>query len=341
MMPIPQKLSNFLALIDKYTQDVNQFVLADWEQNRDEFNQCYTEIYKRWFPTAKEYSDEHVAGQIFLRQVKTKSLKLYYQIEMYAFLKSVKRIDQQVIDLAKKPDLTALLFCVQMMRELVREGIEYLNYVSVETEKKSRNYGIGKRGVLGSKELFDTAIMLLYEDFNPKRLGGFALAPTSVMVLRQAVEVRLRNAFGIHAIYEQDGRVAKTPQKFFFFFIKAHAESITLPIGLPIIEAIFDWTQTFVHGGILKQTWDIEWAFHILAPLFAGTKNANGGWHYLGSIQIKKELIDNRLIEINKLLGRRIDKLTWWRRLWERVKHKQMDPVILETLNSPDASVIA
>lgn len=324
MASVPKELLNFYNLIENYIKGNVNFILEDWETNRNEFQVYFTTIYKKWFPRTKDYTDKHIGGQIFKKSVMTKDLKSYYKYEMYACLRSIDRINQQIVDLFKKDEFKALPLYIKLMRELVIEGIEYLNYVSIVTEGKTRNYGMFKRGIVNSKELFDSAFMLFYSDFNLNRFGGFALAPSSVMVLRQAIELRLRNAFGIYFILEQNGSPVKIPQKFFFSFIKVHAASVELPVDLSIIENIFDWTQTFVHGGIMKQTWEVEWAFYLLKPLFDGAKEPEGSWHNLGSIKIEKQLIDNLQNEINSSLGR-----------LEKSKY-----VILD-LKAPDALVLS
>ncbi|MCL5068847.1 MAG: hypothetical protein M1368_10930 [Thaumarchaeota archaeon] len=302
----PRELMDYFNLTEQYCSDPAAFNKDEWEKKQNEFITFYTSLYKTWYPRSKQYDDAHVAGQIFKKQLQTKDLRSYYMYQMYAFLKTLERLNDKIaINVNKKKD-DHLKRDLEFARELIIEGIEYINSVSFTTEGKSRNYGIGKRGLLNSKELFDTAEMLLYQDYNLKRLGGFVLSPSSTMVLRQAIEIRLRSIYGIRFIYEQDGRLSKIPQKFFLDFTKLQIKNknVQFPIEVVLVEHIFDWTQSYVHLAIMKQSWEIEWAFFLIRPLFEAGKADDGTWNYLGAVRVRKSLIDNLVVEISSALHR-------------------------------------
>jgi len=302
----PRDLMDFFNLTEQYSSNPLSFDKIEWEKKQKDFLTFYTSLYKTWYPKSKQYDDAHVAGQIFKKQLQTKDLKSYYKYQMYAFLKTLERLNDKIAINVNKTKDDYLKWDLEFGRELIIEGIEYLNSVSFTTEGKSRNYGIGKRGLLNSKELFDTAEMLLYQDYNVKRLGGFALSPSSTMVLRQAIEIRLMSIYGIRFIYEQDGRLSKIPQKFFLDFTKLQIKNknVQLPIEIALVENILDWTQSYVHLAIMKQSWEIEWAFFLIKPLFEAGEADDGTWNYLGAVRVRKSLIDNLVVEISSSLNR-------------------------------------
>jgi len=181
--------------------------------------------------------------------------------------------------------------------------------------------------------------MLFSGDFNERRFGNFVIRPTSIVLLRQAIEIRLRSAVKVNMIKEASGSPAKIPQKVFFWLFKAHPKDVILPLEISLIEKIFDWTQPYIHGGLLQWSWEIEWAHHLLEPLFASAK-VGSGFHYLGNIKVRKSFVDDLEKEINKLLGRQPRPSTKLGRFCAKF-HKLTDPPVkIEWLSSADAEVI-
>ena len=328
---IPNELNDFRKYIELFYKKPRNIKLREWISLSNKYLTYYSTLYDKWFPRAKNLSTEYIVGQIFKQQIKTKDSKTFYKCDMYAFIESFKRVNEKILEMKRGRKYKELDGYIKNFREMIIEGIEYLNYLSVHTEGKSRNYGIWKTTRLTSKELFDASIMLWIGDRHPFRIGFSSITPTSVMVLRQAIEVRLRNALGIHGIQCQNGRNKKLPQKFFFEFIKRHSDKIELPVELSIIEKIFDWTQTYVHGGVLKRTWEVELAFHLISPLFATEHYPNGGGHYLGKVKVKKELIDQIDNEINKLLESYESK---------RGTKSPFEPCLIQKISEPDATIL-
>jgi hypothetical protein len=146
-----------------------------------------------------------------------------------------------------------------------------------------------KQNILSGSDSFKSSLGL--------KMGLLACNPfsyfnTSVFLIRQSIELRIKNALGINYIHHEDGSIIKFPGDKLMDFIFSKPE-IELPdIKKSILKKIHEWTQYFVHGGYILNLWQIDIAHTLLLPFFTvGEKDGSMSIH--GSIRIKKEYYES------------------------------------------------
>ena len=262
------------------------------------------------FPGIKNYKDEHIAEQIFHRERERKDLKEWAKYELVA----AKRLFEWSRDLIKAnavdPQITSLVevemkFLKDVFTELMVLIEEAYFYVRAESAKFG---GWKKRNVIHSDEIFFASRMLSKEMIIEKERGHFAIRPTSIFLIRQAIEIRIKNGLGIDIITEKSGKLVKLPVEVLLQILekvqKNNPQSIDFPIKISILKKIIKWSNYYIHGGFSPFLWDIVWAQHILKPLFS--RGSYKKWHSrYGAIKITKGCYDSIDKMIKKLMNRK------------------------------------
>jgi len=152
-------------------------------------------------------------------------------------------------------------------------------------------YGAWSRRTEHPFEVFKRAEQAVYGGFSG--LTHDDRAPyTPVAVLRTAIELRIRSAFGIQ------GYIDPTNDNFLpidlarlFDEIRNHLPKIDFAVDFHDIVKIYRWSNFYLHGGWRDFVWVPGFALQFLRPLFADrTTLPNGGWDIDGGIRMPREV---------------------------------------------------
>lgn len=278
--------------------------------------------YKLWFGDLKEYSDEHIAHQIFFGERETSQMKTWVQYELCALMRSLERIYTLILSHYQEAGFGQYIYdTVKILQEVLTEAVPFLDYGHYHVTGKSAGYGWGKRNVINSLEVFEASKMLFRESIY-NIIGDFAVRPTSVFLIRQAIELRIKNALGIRTITDTNGEIQKVSGEKLLPLLTEKPEMVELPVDPSLLPKIWGWSNYWVHGGFAPYTWEIEWAHHILRSLFSRGSHGN---HYsvFGSIKIKRQYYDALEEHIKKL-----------------VRPKDPNSVVVERMEHPESIII-
>ncbi|NQT66329.1 MAG: hypothetical protein HQ569_01985 [Actinobacteria bacterium] len=293
MGKVPTHIKGLRDFLKRISDNEKLLYSIEFDTSFKNYLNYMTKLYKEWFPKAKLYSDEHIAEKLFVKEVSIKDIKHYIKYQLFALIQSCKRIYSSINtykkDIKNQPQLFDEL---GLIMEISFETIVFLDWGEYYIKGKQANYGCIKRNVLYSIEIFSASKMILRKRLYEKSLGSFVVRPTSVFLLRQSIEIRLKNAFGIETIYYKDGKIyKKRVGELLFKLLKDAKDYIDFPIKISILEKIYKWTNYYIHNGLIPNTWEIEWAQYILEPLFSSGINCKTRSLY-GSIKIKKIYYD-------------------------------------------------
>lgn len=327
----PAELMDISHAIGRWIQS-ERFDYDEYQRRIEAFLREYQSIYGTWYPKAKPYTDEHIALNIFEEQPRSQQMRHWCRYHMFALMKSLNRLNENIghLEREKRDAKHGLREKMSFMKaetvrisrevrglpipervnrttnelglvdQLVREAVEFLNTASLYMEGKSRNYGLFNWGIVGSDEPFDAAQLILRESLEKNRRGSYAFRPSATFLLRQSLELRLKNMFSVSLAMKKDGTVIKFPGYAFIDIIRNHPNEIDFPIAPAILDRIHEWTQYYIHGGFRPFVWTIEWAYYLLAPLFQGGSSIDTKSIY-GAVKIKKSLwnqIDNEVLGV-------------------------------------------
>ncbi len=114
--------------------------------------------------------------------------------------------------------------------------------------------GVGKNRFETPMALYHSALQLIYGNLRP-----FAFADNhsdaAINQLRMAIELRLRDGFGIFAKTDKSGDVVPLPLKTIIEAIKIHKTDIDFAVPFEHIERLYGWANIYMHSGLKQYTW--------------------------------------------------------------------------------------
>jgi len=304
----PDELVKFYRYIEKKSKK-HDFLDQDKFIN---ILKCYIDylnhLYKTWFRKRVSYSDEHLAEHLFVREISNKQAKNWVKYQLQALIQSVNRVSDDILKKSQRPSSSLVFIQVpdfldelKLLKEITFESIPFLDISHYYITGKYPSWTFGKRNIMNSLEIFEASKNLLRNKLFENR-GQFPIRATSIVLIRQAIEIRIKNALGIEYIVDEKGKLVKVPSTLFIDIIKNNQDKVIFPIKISIILKIYNWTQYYVHGGLAPYTWEIEWAHYLLDKLFSVGEYKNIE-SVFGSIKINKSFYDKIDIEINNILN--------------------------------------
>lgn len=317
----PKKLLVFQksALMEKYNVSQNRF--RDFEQNKSDLLSSLNEEYGKRFRQSKPFKDENIAGEIFRTEFKCKDSYInWLKFNLYASSKTAERICNG-LELLQKTTMTSgnqlnpkIENCIEFLNDFVLDYISTLDEYDSLMKGSRISSGYGKRNVLNTMDVLQAIKALLYNEQD--RLDSFIRIPLSVLVIRQYIELRLKNAIGVTMIIEKNGSIFKHGGQAIIDWYKKYKKDITLPIGIALISKIYRWANLYVHIGLIPKIWQIEWAEYILQALskpydvktVVRGKVKHVDFNAFGAIQIPKSLIENIQTDMQTILYKKFER---------------------------------
>ena len=149
-----------------------------------------------------------------------------------------------------------------------------------------------------SKECFDASKSLLRRKLVKNTFEYYYFQHLSGFPIRQAIEIRIKDALGIDFISESNGAtIPIVAQEFIDLF---RDNRCNFPVKISYVNKINSWSQYFIHAGFSTYIWQIEWAHYILQPLFNPYRD-EFGYNMYGTVSYTKSFaseIEKKVKEI-------------------------------------------
>jgi hypothetical protein len=246
------------------------------------------------FPKMKFHKDlKHIGEQIFELEVMQKNTDNFYKIQFCGMIIVLKNYYSDIIAIVQKKSFYEdenFLGLMEYFKYLIVDSLIIIADCEMQHDiKPSRE--MAKQNILSSLDSFKSSLRLKIDLSTWSSLSSFNAC---VFLIRQSIELRIKNALGINFICDKNGRMIKIPgdKLLDFFFSKPEIE---LPdIKKSILKKIHAWTQYFVHGGYVLNLWQIDIAHTLLEPLFnMGEKN--GSMSIYGGVKMSKSYYETKL----------------------------------------------
>jgi hypothetical protein len=151
-------------------------------------------------------------------------------------------------------------------------------------------YGGWSRRVETPIEVFKGAEQIIYGQFSG--LTHIDRAPfTPVSVLRTAIEIRFRSAFGIYARFDPSNHSLRPiDMSQLADEIQAHLCDIQFDVDFHDTMKVYRWSNPYLHAGWRDFVWVPGYALRFLRPLFFRMDpEPDGSWSLNGSIRMPRE----------------------------------------------------
>lgn len=213
---------------------------------------------------------------------------LFYQAQLTMLDAEAKRYCASIDEFAKDPArqygdaiintlhpaLQDLLgYAIVLLEDAGREVAEVPSYFAAWRRKQDHPF-----------EVFKGAEQIIYGVYS-----GLAQADRApympVAVLRTAIELRLRHAFGVYSLVDQakpDELIPLDLSKVFDAILTQQNE-IEFSVNVHDVRKIYKWSNFYLHGGIRDYPWVPGFLLQYLRPLFGDSGHVDGG------IRMKRE----------------------------------------------------
>lgn len=279
-----RKLSSYID--DAYlTNDEDKFFF--YQSHFKTFHQQLIGLFNNWFPKSKPINLEQASNIIYLTDEEISDYKIWVKYSLDILIKSSERVfanTKKYYDENNKHYFEVELY---LLREISFEASMFLEDAYRIVENKEIKFGQYKRFSIHPRETISASAQILRKTIIHKSIGDFVFSPTSIFLIRQSIELWIKDIFGIDYIVDDKDELIKLQPERLFELLN---NKIELPINKKVIFKIHKWSQRYVHAGWMVHIWEIENALHILNPIF-NSRN----------IKIKKSYYDdmeNQLIRI-------------------------------------------
>lgn len=151
------------------------------------------------------------------------------------------------------------------------------------------SFGIGKNLLTHSVGFYHGALQTIYGH------GTFGLSyadnhsDLAIATIRQAVEIRLRRAFGVVGRERvKDGTIHPVPVSTIIDAIAIHAEEVDLAIPIEHVRRINHWANLHMHAGMKHYSWIPPRVLDYLRPLLVGRDKSHRGWSVDSGIRLSR-----------------------------------------------------
>lgn len=294
---MPAEIAALKSFSSKIKKDHSLASITEFDVVVQAANAYLDTRYKELFGRKTNYSNEHIAETVFEYFFAEKQIKPYIKCSWQAVERFLQRTAKETRSYLNGDVLpNDKIERLEYFWESVFDVALFLNYAESTLDKKHKGYGVGKRTIANSSEIFTASIDHLKHFLHIKTFSHFIRQPTAAFLLRQAIELRIKNGLGIYVIFDKSGSPAKITPDTFVEFIYSN-DKITIPVKKSILKKIHGWTNYYIHGGMLPELWKIELAQELLTDLFNGGEKKGVGMSLFGSIQIDINYFENQLYD--------------------------------------------
>lgn len=260
-----------------------------YNKSLNEIKQRIEIIYNNFQP----YKIDHFSNQIFEIELKIKNtdtdkeikqkLDNYYKIQFSGMLYVFEDIYNEINNYRSKNNF----YKYENFHGLLRYcKYLYINIDMILHDVESKKNIISPQQIvcdnrIKGKDSFENSKRLKMDLASYYELSSFN---ASVFLIRQSIELKIKNALGIDYILNDQLLMEKIPGDIFIDFIYNN-DKIDFPnIQKSILIKIHKWTNYFIHGGFIVYIWQIHIAHKLLEELFKDD-----------AIRIEKQYYDNQL----------------------------------------------
>ncbi len=163
----------------------------------------------------------------------------------------------------------------------------------------------------------------------------------SVAIIRQMIELRIRNAFNLHGLIKPNSNEIRViPLTAIFDILRSpkYRSKVDYAVPLENIERIYKWANYFVHAGIKDYAWNPIMAQRYLHQLMAGREIEGEGWSVSNGIGYEEKLLDSIYLEFLTIQHKSLLKRLFYRLLPSRQNTNQWK--IMTLGNKPEARLL-
>ena len=300
---ITEDSPGFMEYFDDLVEE-SDFEKVFLYHNKKFIDTIYNRIRKieKTFPNRK-YEIEYLCTEILnfnLDENNKNQIKQNLKCHFYAFDYAYKKVTNEIIEKLKT------LKCEEYYKDdIICCNMKLLNRLMYDVLELLPSYeyicglNLGQQ-VSVNRHISGNDIEWFYDLYIHGKLdqSNQVYYTTFAFLIRQAIEIKTKNALGIIAVIYNKKPVPITSDRFLGFLLKN--PSITTPdIKKALLDKIFKWCNFHIHVGINLYSWQSILIQEYIRPLFYGgeTSSIDGGnkTSIYGAIKIQKDYYKNKM----------------------------------------------
>ena len=176
----------------------------------------------------------------------------------------------------------------------LRDGVLLLERAGTIKLDLAGAYGVWGAGQYSTFPMFKAAEQMTYGRYSGLTHADEA-AHASIAILRTAIELRMRRAFGVQSFVNlKTGEL--TPISFSSLMEKvlAQARHIRSQVDLHDLNLVYRWTNPYLHAGRRDYAWTAGFCLQYLRLLFVGPDKLHSrrGWSVHGGLELPQVVFD-------------------------------------------------
>ncbi len=269
----------FLQFLSLHLTKIREFILQTVQKIQPDF------------PSKEnEYSVSHLCPQILVKYVTDETRKTYIVYSMYACLKTIKSLSEDIFKYTEnhKKDYLNNTFVKCRIHQILRcwnDAQDLLNNIE--------DNGISVRRQMNTIDLAAFSSLLRNGSINSSALP---FSSTLSFLLRQELELKIRNALGILQIRDKNTKEPIHYQNQWLLDFLFSNENINIEDSLSknILLKIFEWCNYQIHAACNLFYWEYEIINSYITPLFS-TKQTQLQINAYGGISMQKNYYETIL----------------------------------------------
>ena len=220
--------------------------------------------------------------------------KAYYRALGEMFIEEMDSMVRRVPRETEDPATTFLYGnLVRFVKHILFDSMYLFQEWGTFLSKSGISFGIGKNMMTHSVEFYHGALQIIYGH------GTFGLSfadnhsDMAMATIRQAVEIRLRRAFGVVGRESvNDGTIHPVKVSTIIEAVAEHSDDVDLAVPIEHIRRINHWANLHMHSGTRHYSWVPPRVVGYLRPLLVGRNDGDGGWSVHSGIRLSRASFD-------------------------------------------------
>lgn len=216
--------------------------------------------------------------------------KAYYRALGELFIEEMDSVVRQVPRESEDPTTTVLYGnLIRFIKPIFFDSRYLFQEWGTFLSEPQISFGLGKSLLTRSVGFYHGALQIIYGH------GTFGLSfadnhsDLAMATIRQAVEIRLRHAFGVVGKERiNDETIHPVPVSTIIDAIAEHAHDVDLAIPIEQVRRINYWANLHMHSGMRHYSWVPPRVLKYLRPLLVGRDESQGGWSVNSGIRLSR-----------------------------------------------------
>ncbi|MDQ6990103.1 MAG: hypothetical protein Q9M11_00005, partial [Mariprofundaceae bacterium] len=190
----------------------------------------------------------------------------------------------------------------RLFQSALLDSLVLLNKFCIHIQKIEAPYGCGKNPNQHTLTLYQSLRQSIYGQSSYHSF--IEVEPDlSISIIRQLLEIRVRRAFGVLAVYSSDkNSFEPLSMSKIFDVLKPFESNIDVSMPLSCLVRVYGWSNIFLHSGQKEYSWNHIFVTNYLKEFSLGKPSNEKGWSVHSGISMDKSTFEQIHVNLEKII---------------------------------------